>query len=115
MNRGAGRLRQRITIRRPTETRDGKGGFTTAWTTIANEIGADVEGLDGREALFAHALQGISSYRITIRWRAGLQARDQVVLSDGTELNITAPPADPDGRRRWLTIMADTGSVRDQG
>lgn len=112
MNRGAGRLRSRITIRRPTEVQNAKGGYDTAWATVADRIGADVEGLDGREAMFAQSLQGISSYRITIRWRAGLKASDQVVLADGTELNITAPPADPDGRKRWLTIMADTGSVR---
>lgn len=115
MNRGAGRLRHRITIRRPTETANGKGGFTTGWATIAGSVAAEVEGLDGREAMFAQALQGISSYRITIRWRAGIKASDQVVLPDGSQLNIAAPPADPDGRRRWLTIMADTGSVRGEG
>jgi head-tail adaptor len=62
--------------------------------------------------MFAQALSGVSSYRITIRWRTGIKASDQIVLPDGTELNVTAPPADPDGRRRWLTIMADSGSVR---
>ena len=114
MNRGAGRLRHRVLVRRAEQVRNAKGGFDDSWSTIA-DCRAEVEGLDGREAMFGQALQGVSSYRITIRWRAGIKASDQVVLPDGTEVNITAPPADPDGRRRWLTIMADTGSVRSEG
>jgi SPP1 family predicted phage head-tail adaptor len=111
LNRGAGRLRTPILIRRATEVQNAKGGYDTTWATIAS-CRADVEGLDGREVMLAQALQGVSSYRITIRWCSGIKARDQVQLPDGTELNIAGPPADPDGRRRWLTILADTGSVR---
>jgi SPP1 family predicted phage head-tail adaptor len=113
MHIGAGQLRHRITIRRSAEVQNAAGGYDTAWSTIATTR-AKIEGLDGREVMFAQALQGISSYRITIRWRAGLQARDQIQLVDGSTLNVTAPPADPDGRRRWLTIMADSGSVRSE-
>jgi SPP1 family predicted phage head-tail adaptor len=113
VNRGAGQLRTPIVIRRPGQMKNEKGGFDVAWTTIA-KCRADVEGLDGREVMMAQALQGVSSYRITIRWRAGIRASDQVLLPDGTELNIAGPPADPDGRKRWLTIMADTGAVRSE-
>ncbi|WP_375290912.1 phage head closure protein [Qipengyuania sp.] len=113
LNIGAGELRHRITIRRSEEVQNAKGGFDTAWSDVAT-VRAKIEGLDGRESMMAQALQGISSYRITIRYRAGIRASDQIRLSDGSTLNITAPPADPDGRRRWLTIMADSGSVRSE-
>lgn len=111
MNRGAGQLRTPIVVRRATQVQNVKGGYDEAWVTIAS-CRADVEGLDGREVMLAQSLQGISSYRITIRWCSGIRASDQVRLPDGTELNIAGPPSDPDGRRRWLTLMADTGAVR---
>lgn len=108
---GAGMLRHQVQIRRAAQVQNAKGGYDTAWSTIAS-CRARVDGLDGREAMFGQALQGVSSYRLTIRFRTGIKASDQVILPDGTELNITAPPSDPDGRQRWLTILADTASVR---
>lgn len=107
-----GQLRHPITIKRPSQVQDAKGGFLTAWTTIA-ACKAKVEGLDGRESLLASTLQGISAYRITIRWRAGIKQSDQITLADGVKLNV-ASAADPDGKRVWLIIMADSGSVRSE-
>lgn len=105
----AGRLRHRVTIRRRVLQNDGHGGQQHVVQTVA-VLPAEVEGLDGREALLAHALQGIGAYRITIRYRTGLLTSDQAVLDDGTELNITSI-SDPDGRRIQLQILANTGSV----
>lgn len=72
-------------------------------------IPAEVIGLGGREAMFANTLQGTATYRITIRYREGIQANDQI-LWRGQELNILAPPTDPTGRRRILQIMADSSA-----
>lgn len=110
----AGRLRDRIVIRRLADVSDNKGGFTRSWTTIA-ECMAEVINLSGREAVIGSTLQGLSTYRITIRmspaWLDGgdaaPRASDQVQWR-GPELNIIAPPADPNGRREALVIMADT-------
>lgn len=112
MTTRAGRLRHWVTVRRPQQVQDTKGGYTTAWTQIAR-FKADIEGLAGREAMLADTLQGISAYRITARWRAGIRPSDQATLPDGTVLNI-ASATDPDGRRRDLVIMADTGSPRSE-
>ena len=79
---GAGKYRHRITIRRYTEVEDGKGGYKTEWAPIAR-VWARVEGMDGREAMIASALQGISGYRITIRWRDDIRQADQIVLPSG--------------------------------
>jgi SPP1 family predicted phage head-tail adaptor len=105
-------LRHSITIRRPSQVSDGKGGYTTSWATIATCF-AEVTGLDGREATVEHVLEGVSIYRIRIRWRAGLDVRasDQVQYA-GRDLNVTAPASDPDGRREQLVIMASTASAQ---
>lgn len=73
-------------------------------------VPAEVECLNGREALIAGALQGIASFQVTVRWRADVAVADQVRLADGRDLNIRSAE-DIDGRREWLVIMADTGSV----
>lgn len=106
----AGVLRHPIVIRRPQQVQDTKGGYTAQWITVAS-CKARIEGLDGREALLANTLQGISAWRITIRWRAGIKPSDQVTLKDGTVLNV-ASAADPDGKRERLVILADSGSTR---
>lgn len=108
----AGALRDLVTIRRAEQVQNAKGGYDEAWVDLA-EAWARVEGLDGRESMIAHALTGISAYRITIRHGPEVKANDQLVLPDGTELNIRSV-SDPDGRRERLVILADTGSVQEE-
>lgn len=111
----AGQLRRRVTVRRARQVDDGHGGETREWFTPAI-LRAQVEGQDGREAVIAHALEGISTYRITTRYRSDLQDSDQLVLDDAldpvcaTRLNITSI-TDPDGRRIQLQIIATTAGV----
>lgn len=110
----AGRLRERIAIRRFTATPTGKGGQTRAWTTLAGmgDVPAEVLGQSGREAVISNTLKGTATYKITIRYRAGIKADDQIIWTSngGLELNILAPPSDPRGNRRFLEILADTSS-----
>jgi SPP1 family predicted phage head-tail adaptor len=108
----AGDLRHTIMLRRKATAQDTKGGFETLWSTVAS-MGAKVEGIDGREALIGMALQGVSHFKITIRYRADVLTSDQIVLSTGTELNVVSA-TDPDGQRRSLMILADTASVQDE-
>ncbi len=109
----AGKYRDRVTIRREIRVRAANGDYDTTWSTIATGA-AQVEGLGGRESLIGQALQSISIFRITMRYRAGVLARDQVVLPDGRELNIRSAE-DADGQRKDLVIVADTGSVLGEG
>lgn len=106
----AGDLRHTITIRRKLSAQNAKGGYDITWQTVSTRR-AKVEGLDGRESRAELVMVGISSFRITTRWLAGIQPADQLVLPDGTELNIRSAN-DPDGRRTDLVIMADTGAVQ---
>ena len=117
----AGDLRHRIVIRHATEADNGSGGYTTVWNDLA-VVRAEVMGLDGRESVMDQALQGISVYRIRIRWRSDISPKDQLRASDGcfgvapegqdhVDVNIRSV-SDPDGKRRQLVIIADTASIR---
>lgn len=103
----AGRLRSRVAIMRQTQVATGKGGFTASWNADPKPIAAEVIAISGREDTIDHVLQGISVYRITVRWRANLSPREQLRLANGQVLNIKSAD-DPDGRRRDLVIIADT-------
>lgn len=98
----AGDLRTKIEI-----MRQGPDG----WAVIATPQ-AEVMGQDGREAVIGQALQGISTYRVRIRYRAGLLSSDQIRLNGagGTDLNILSA-ADPNGEREQIMMIASTGSA----
>jgi SPP1 family predicted phage head-tail adaptor len=110
----AGRLRERITIRRQGDVPDGKGGFTRDWTTVAEDLPAEVLAQSGREGLLVNTFQGTAAYKITVRYRTDLETHDQI-LWNGEELNIIAPPGDPWGKREETQIFADTSSPQDAG
>lgn len=114
-------LRHRITIRRATEVKNSRGGYATDWSPVAT-VFAEVTGLDGRESVMDKVLQGISVFRLRIRWRADIKAADQLASVAGNcfgvdnsgvgrEVNIRSI-VDPDGRREQLVIIADTASTR---
>ncbi len=101
-------LRNQVTIQRPVQADDGRGGYTTAMTVLAKPW-AEVVGQDGRESVMEHVLLGISVYRIRIWYRDGIDTGDQVLIG-GKVLNIRSC-ADPYGTRRELLIMADTAGT----
>lgn len=102
------RLRHRVEIWRGTEADTGTGGSRTEWTRIARPW-ADVRGLPGRESSLEHVLQGISVYRVMIRHRDDILTADQL-RHGAITMNIKSA-VDPDGRREWLVITADTQAV----
>jgi SPP1 family predicted phage head-tail adaptor len=111
----AGQLRHKIKIKRATQTPDGKGGFDTTWPTIAEPY-AEVLGQDGREAVIAQNLQGVSAYRIRIRYRSNLPRQDDQIEAAGSAfggrtVNIRSV-SDPSGDREQLVILADTASAQ---
>ena len=112
----AGDLRTPIEIMRAVRTDTGKGSDRiTGWSILAQPR-AEVLGQDGREAVIAQALQGISTYRIRIRFRPGLLQSDQVRLGGpgGTDLNILSI-TDPNGEREQLMLIASTDGAKATG
>lgn len=110
----AGRLRNRITIRRATDTQTDAGGLSRTWSTLVRNLPAEVLGQSGREAVIGNTLQGIATFRITIRPRSDIRIGDQI-LWDGLELNIISPPSDPTGRREMMDFLADTSAPQGAG
>ena len=111
----AGQLRHKIKIKRETQAPDGKGGFTTTWPTVAEPY-AEVLGQDGREAVIAQNLQGVSAYRIRIRWRSDAPRQNDQMEATGSAfggrtVNIRSV-SDPNGDREQLVILADTASAQ---
>jgi head-tail adaptor len=111
MSLRAGRLRHRVDVVRVIEVDDGKGGFVPSAQPVATSVPAEVVGLAGREAVLGQALQGISVYQITLRYRADLEGATELQLRYGAlALNIRSA-IDPDGRREQLLIVADTAGT----
>jgi SPP1 family predicted phage head-tail adaptor len=101
------RLRERITIKRRTKTSNNRGAWTWGWSTLSENLPAEVLFQSGKEAVLNAALQGVTVYRITVRFRSDLHTSDQI-LWRGEELNIRSVAPDP--MRNYLTIIADTES-----
>ena len=98
-------LRHRITIRRKGDVSDGKGGYTRGWTTVAQDLPAEIISLAGRERMFEQTFQSVSTFRMVVRWRDDLLPTDQI-LAYGMELNLRSA-IDPDGRKERTEIYAD--------
>lgn len=111
MSLAAGRLRDQVTIRRATKVKDGAGGSVDTWGDV-DTIAAEVISQNGREAVIAGALQGVSVSRITIRYRSDVLTTDQLRIDgDARDWNIRTAE-DPDRRREQLVILADTASAQ---
>ena len=79
----AGKLRHRVHLQEPTETRDGYGGVTLGWSTAAT-LWASVEPLRGRELLEAQRVGTRITHRVRLRERAGVNHSHRIALLDGT-------------------------------
>lgn len=101
--------RHKLLIRRVEEVDNGKGAYTSSWSTIA-EPWAEAEALSGRETMLDHSLQSLAVYRFRTRWDGRIQAADQVRFGE-INLNITSA-TDPTGTRRELVIIATTEGAR---
>lgn len=91
-----GALRHRVTIQALTRADDGFGGRDNeAWVDVAT-VWADVVPVSGREAARNGGVQANATFRVTIRWRAGVAPKQRLVwVTNGNKvLNIvSAPPA----------------------
>jgi SPP1 family predicted phage head-tail adaptor len=102
----AGKLRDRVTLRRQTNAKNAStGGLTRTWDDL-DTVWAEVVNLNGREAVIGTVLQGVSTFQITVRYRTDIQASDQIKWN-GRELNVHSAE-DKAGTRQWTTIIAST-------
>lgn len=85
----AARMDTRITVERPQTGTDAWGQPIEGWALIASTWAA-VEPLTGRELFAAQAAQSETTYRVTVRYMAGVDASCRVLLDDGRVLGIVA-------------------------
>lgn len=106
------RLDQRITLRAPTRTADGAGGFETAWGDFASvpQVWAKVEYKAGREVMAEGRVTATGTYHFTIRNREDV-FETHGILWRGEHYNIRA--VNRFGQRElFLTLEAERGAPR---
>lgn len=107
MSLPAGRLRHRVLIQQQVTTRDDDGVQTTNWVDVAT-VWASVEPLSAREFIQSGQTQVAVAARITIRYRAGLQASMRI-LHRGQVYNIAGLLPDKVSGLEYITIPVSAG------
>ncbi len=100
--RSIGKLRHRVTLQSPTETRTATGDVVVAWVT-EDTVWAAVEPLTGSEYLAVNQIQNDVSVRIVIRAYTGVVPAWRVVFGDRTYL-IEAV-LNEDERNAYMQLM----------
>lgn len=101
-----GDFRHILTLQSRTRLDDGAGGFSESWTDVAADplVYAAVRAVGGGEALRAGQRQSVTTYRITMRYRADVTA--DMRLTDGVHFYNIVAALDRDGRRQYLEVTA---------
>ena len=107
MSIGAGDLRHRVLIQQQVTTRDDDGVSHTTWVDVAT-VWAAVEPLSAREFIQSGQTQAAVTARITIRYRAGLQASMRI-LHRGQVFNIAGLLPDKVSGLEYITIPVSAG------
>lgn len=102
-----GQRRRRLVLEAPIETFDGAGGVARTWTSVATFWAAveAVETSQDAERERADRPELAMRYRLTARWRAGVDGTMR--LREGARILRILGAADPDGRRRHLVLVAE--------
>lgn len=82
-----GELRERVTLRRYTETQNEYGTLERVATTIAANLPAHVRPMRGNESDRGQQTEATAGYLVVIRYRTGLLERD-VVVWRGVEYGV---------------------------
>jgi SPP1 family predicted phage head-tail adaptor len=104
----AGCLRESVIVQQPTDTADGQGGFTTAWSTLAT-VRAMVKAAGAREALQQAATGAQQMYEVAIRYRDDVTPRMRLswrpFRGTAKTLQIHGVQPHPDQPRAFLRLM----------
>ncbi len=77
----AGKLRHRIQIYSPVETRDANGGFVRSWN-LDEIVWGSVEALSGKELIEGAQVNSQVTHKVTIRYRAGMTTTMRLISRD---------------------------------
>lgn len=104
----AGRLRHLVTIERPLYSQDSAGAGTTTWGVLAAKVAAEVAPLSAKEFLAAQQVQSQVVAKITIRYRADVDASMRI-KHRGAIYNIAGVIPDNESGLQWLTLPVSAG------
>jgi SPP1 family predicted phage head-tail adaptor len=99
----AGELRHVIAIMQPTLAQDANGNISPSAQALVANARAKVEALTGRELYQAQQRVSEVTHRITIRWQAGIKAK-QNVWFDSRQFQIEAVE-NPDEVHHLLSLL----------
>lgn len=104
----SGDLRHTIAIQEQTDTADGMGGFTTAWADVSGmeSVRAAIWPVRGNEQMEAMKLELKSTYKIRIRYRAGITSKNRIYWADGSKTFNIIDITNPDQKNRMIEFMA---------
>lgn len=104
----AGRLNRRVVIEKPVRVANGAGGFAKGWAP-AGKAWAEMIPLRGDEALEHSVQRSTQIWKVTMRWRAGVDEQCRLIFA-GKPLNIRTCE-DPDGMRAELVMTCESGAA----
>lgn len=81
-----GKLRQYVTLQKPTRGKDANGQVTTVWTTGEVDMWADVRTLNGREYFGHEKVNADVTHNVTIRWYNDVKPEYRIKFDDGTNV-----------------------------
>lgn len=99
-----GRMRDRVSIQSETRTSDGRGGYTKTWTTLAT-VWAQISPLRAAEQVEAGALQGVTVFRATIRYRDDVTTPMRVLW--GSRVFNIRGITNTDERKRFTELLCE--------
>ena len=109
-------LRQRVLLESPTDTPDGLGGYSRAWSSVAT-VWAQVTPSQGSEHVIAQGVRAQAAYDVRIRyrsdasanWRVTWQAVDPLTQAAISLVLDVHAATDVDGMHQWTDLHCMEG------
>lgn len=109
----AGHLRHRVTIRKPDPSRSAgtAGQLVPTFITVASNVPAGIEPLNGREEVIAAHRGAETTHMVTLRYSSDLAAMDATwsFLFGSRVLTLDGPPINVGERNRELKCACSEG------
>ena len=100
-----GALRNRVTLEMRQQAADGSTGIAETYALVAEVWGA-VEATRGSVYIGSIQVGDAITHRITMRW-LDPTTFTHLSVNEGAQRFRKRDARDPDGRRRWLEVMAE--------
>ena len=103
----AGPLRHVIAIQEQTDTADGQGGFTVAWSDVSGmgSVRAAIWPIKGAERMEAQKIELKSVYKVRIRYRSGITTKMRIYWAQKTKTFNIIDMANFDERNKTIEFL----------